>query len=163
MATKVCPNCGWRKDIATEVCHCGYDFVSGMMGTEEEDAIESETAITQSLEVEVSLENMEVSDNETEGVPAGTNASWDDDSSALNKNLAFMLIGYLFGYLIPALFVLFGRGFSFDIQIFANPFVVPGALLGWIGGRMGGYAGAVAAGIICGIVLFVVLAGLTSA
>ena len=26
METKTCPNCGWRKDIGAEVCHCGYEF-----------------------------------------------------------------------------------------------------------------------------------------
>ena len=62
MATKVCPNCGWRKDISAEVCHCGYDFVSGKMGTPEAAPTEATPDNPQAVVMASSEEKAEIED-----------------------------------------------------------------------------------------------------
>ena len=66
MATKLCPNCARRKDIATEICHCGYDFVSGRMGTPEPAPTEATTDNPQAVVTASSEGNDEITSNTTE-------------------------------------------------------------------------------------------------
>ena len=66
MATKVCPNCGWRKDVTTEVCHCGHDFSS-----ENPISKGSEKEIGQNIQASIPAEHPITAVVENEGRIAG--------------------------------------------------------------------------------------------